>query len=102
MKFLPFPAFSGFHIAAVAAAVLLAYAIELLVATVNTPLSTGIVDLLNYVMRVGRFSVSFYDRPVQLPWLLTVYKLVSGIAALFLGFRLAAWAARDVLRKSAF
>lgn len=86
--------FVGFFVGPVAAAVLLAYGVELLIATILDPLAALVVDSLNFVIRTGGFGAA----PIP-PWefsvLLTAFTGVGGAAALLIGLRLAAWVAED-------
>ena len=88
----PYLPFGGFFVGPVAAAVLLAYGVQLLVATVLDPLAALVVDSLNFVIRTGGFGAT----PLpswQFSLILTAYTGVGGTAALLIGLRLAAWVA---------
>ena len=84
--------FGGLFVGPVAAAVLLAYGIQLLVATVLDPLAALMVDSLNFVVRTGGFGAAPIP-PWQFSLLLTAFTGVGGTAALLIGLRLAAWVA---------
>lgn len=85
--------FRGFYIAAVAAAILLSYGIELLVATVRDPLSGLIVDAVNFVIRAGRFDVVSLQQP-RFSWEIVAYTGVGALVALVGGFWLGACAGK--------
>jgi hypothetical protein len=87
------PRFGGLYVSSVAAGILLAFGIELLVATVNEPLSAVAVSALNFAIRTTRVDTMLLVPP-SFSWVLLAYTGFSGAIALFLGIRLAGWASR--------
>jgi hypothetical protein len=84
------PTFDGFYVGPVAAAVLLAFGTELIVVTVQVPLTMAVMGAVNFAIRAGDLAVVPL-RPPAFSWIISASTFVPGIAALLIGFRFAAW-----------
>jgi hypothetical protein len=82
--------FRGFYIGAIASALLLAFGIELLVATIQEPLAVAVTGLVNWVIRIGRFGAAPIP-PEYSSWIMIAYTGVTAVAVLLAGLKLAAW-----------
>src|SRR5258708_25166977 len=83
-------AFDGFQAGAVFAGLLIAVGVEGLVTTLSWPLGGEITEIINYLIRTGRFQMSTLSPP-SLPWLLQGVGGASGLLVLLCGLRLGAW-----------
>jgi hypothetical protein len=80
----------GFYVGPVAAGVLLAYGIQLIVATLQTSIMALLVNALNFAIRIGGFGVAPFEY-WGFSWLVISYTGVSGVVGLLIGLRFAAW-----------
>ena len=83
-------AFDGFQAGAVFAALLIAGGVEGLVTTISWPLAGVVTEVINYLIRTGRFQMSTLS-PSSLPWFLQCVGAASGLLALLCGLGLGAW-----------
>lgn len=83
-------AFDGFQAGSVFAAALIAVGIEALVRTLSWPLAAVVAEIINYIVRTGRFGIVTISPP-SLPLLLILAGGITGILLLLCGLRLAAW-----------
>ena len=90
--------FRGFYAGSVAAAVLLLYGIQLIVATARDPLTALAIGAVNLVVRAGRFDVLLLA-PYHFSWAIAAYTGISGLTVLFVGIRLAAWVHRQTVKE---
>src|ERR1700747_2642530 len=87
--------FEGFQIGPVLASVLIAAGIEALIAMLSRPFASAFVDLINYIIRVGRLQ-TIGLAPIDVSWSLVAIIGVPAIVALLCGLRLAAWLSQGV------
>lgn len=91
--------FGGFFIGSVMAGFLVAYGLELFVATVEEPITAAVIAVLNFVIRAVQPGIV----PLRLPsltWLLFAYTGVLSATALAVGLVLGAWLGGSSTRRN--
>jgi hypothetical protein len=92
--------FKGFQLGPVLAAVLLGVGIQLLTMAFSWPLASLMVDVYNYILRVGRFDTVGLGE-IHYSWLLVSTSVVPAIVLVFGGIRLGTWLHQGSTSKSA-
>ena len=84
------PTFEGFQIGPVAAGLLIAAGVEMLIAALSRPCAWAFVDVVNYIIRVGRLQV-VGPGPIDVSTVLVAFSGVPGIVVVLCGVGLGAW-----------